>query len=440
MLGWPGDVETGGGAGVACRILAESLANAGLDVLLASPRPRAVVGQFGADVDEAHEKGLGRVPGPYMTAVELTASTRLAAEIRAIGQENRENEDPCSADFAGVVSDDAVRSEGLLPRAVAVRAEPEPSLGISVCDALEDAVQAFADEVSEIIDSESFVPDVVHAHDWFTFPAAREVAENHEVPVVFHVHSTEFDRHPSDYDLDIVERERQAAVQADRVIAVSDRTAEALSAKYDVPKDRIDVVAPDCPAPVIPGAVWQFPEFTVTFLGRVTDQKGPAFFLEVARKLLREDRDWRFLVVGDGDRLAQVIEWAALDGLCDRVHFVGHAMPKERDELLASTDLLLMPSLSEPFGLAAIEALRVGVPAFVSSQSGVAGWIPRHMQADYWDVDQICARLRELRDNPESLANALSDSVRGVEGLSGERQSALVGRCYKRALSRRGRS
>ncbi|MDE2023977.1 MAG: glycosyltransferase family 4 protein [Gammaproteobacteria bacterium] len=243
--------------------------------------------------------------------------------------------------------------------------------------------------------------DVVHANDWMSFPAAFAAAAPLRLPVFLHVHSTEYDRSGEAVNPYIASIEQQACARATHVFAVSRYTANVLVSRYGVPRRKITVVynAPDEPAdaldesPAGPGRVpW------VVFLGRLTFQKGPDHFLRAAARVAEFNREARFLVCGSGDMSDGLHALARSLGIARRVEFRGFLQPAAVDRLLARSRVLVMSSVSEPFGLVALEALRNGTPVILSKQSGVREVLGHSLQVDFWDheklADQILALLR----------------------------------------------
>ncbi|HRX86994.1 MAG TPA: glycosyltransferase, partial [Phycisphaerae bacterium] len=220
--------------------------------------------------------------------------------------------------------------------------------------------------------------DVIHAHDWMTFPAARAVAEHTGRPFVVHIHSTEFDRSGHRIDQRIYDIERAGLDRADHIIAVSYMTRRILMSRYGVPADKITVVynavaqnGTAKAASTLPPAIRR-DEKIVLFLGRITVQKGPEYFLAAARKVLDVYQNVRFVMAGSGDMARSMIELAAQMGIGHRVLFTGFLRGDDVRKVFRMADLYVMPSVSEPFGIAPLEALANNVPVLISKQSGVA--------------------------------------------------------------------
>ncbi len=248
--------------------------------------------------------------------------------------------------------------------------------------------------------AEAHEVDLVHAHDWMTFPAAFEFQRVTGVPVFLHVHATEYDRSGENLNHEVFRIEREGFRKATHIFAVSRYTAGMIERLYGISKNKITVVynAPEENAklPLFSTEAERKPQ--VIFLGRLTFQKGPDHFLRAAALVCEANRDAQFVFCGTGDLLDQLREQAHRLGIEDRVHFAGFMNPSEVDEILLRSRVLVMPSVSEPFGLVALEAIRCGIPVILSKQSGVREVLNRALQVDFWDheklADQILAALR----------------------------------------------
>lgn len=260
--------------------------------------------------------------------------------------------------------------------------------------------------------------DVIHAHDWITFPAAVAIQELTGKPLVLHIHSLETDRIGEQHDFSgnaVFEIEKSAMLKADRVIPVSEYTKRCMIRLYGIPENKIfpvyNAIDPspayriDKPADVK----------TVLFLGRVTFQKGPEFMIETAMKLLSRYRKVRFVVAGAGDKLDMLKQMVNQHQLTDKFVFTGFLPRQAVRDLLAQTDVYFMPSVSEPFGLSALEAAQFDVPVIVSSQSGVSEVLPNSLQADFWDTDRFANYLYALLNydglRKDVIANTRQDMV-----------------------------
>lgn len=262
-------------------------------------------------------------------------------------------------------------------------------------------------------------PDIIHCHDWMTYEAGKCAAEYHNVPLVAHIHATEFDRtgfHPNEW---IYEREKYGFKQADLIIAVSKYTKDILVHEYDIPQEKIAVVHNASHS-----AYSQNPDTQkdlaklhqrsmVLFLGRLTIQKGTWHFLEMAQKIHMQRPDVLFVIAGDGDMLDELIDRSCVLGLEECVLFTGKVDSDEAEKLYEQADCFVMPSVSEPFGLVALEAAAHGTPLILSKQSGAAEVIDHAFKVDFWDTDKMAdCVLTILREKP--LAQQLTNKAGAI--------------------------
>jgi glycosyltransferase involved in cell wall biosynthesis len=254
----------------------------------------------------------------------------------------------------------------------------------------------FAQAVVIMCEEEEF--DVIHAHDWTTIPAALALKKRFHKPLVLHVHITEFDKTGGEHaDPDVYRIEYDGFQKADKIIAVSNLVRQRLIRQYYVDPSKIEVVynGVENPGACIGMARERISEHDrlVLFLGRVTLQKGPDYFLEAARKVSMMMPDVKFVVAGTGDMLPRMIERAAEMGLGNRVIFPGFVTREEGDKLYRMADLFVMPSVSEPFGIVPLEAMRMGTPVIVSRQSGVSEVLHHALKVDFWDTDALANKI-----------------------------------------------
>lgn len=277
--------------------------------------------------------------------------------------------------------------------------------------------------------------DVVHSHDWMTFEAGRRAARNLKIPFIAHVHATELDRtdfHPNPW---IYERERMGFLRADRVIAVSSYTKQLLIQHYKIPADKIVVVHnghlplyDPVPPLLTSGLLAKKP--LVLFLGRLTIQKNPWQFLEVASRIHVHNPNVTFVMAGDGPELPKLITRAMDLGLKDSMLFTGKVERSEVTALYRKASCFVMPSLSEPFGLVALEAIASGVPVVLSKQSGASEVIEHAFKVDFWDTEKMAdCILTILREQP--LARQLAaEAPRILQRLTWQHQARIVSELY----------
>lgn len=238
--------------------------------------------------------------------------------------------------------------------------------------------------------------DVIHAHDWLTYSAGLLLKAITNKPLVCHIHATEFDRSGEHINQGVYDLERAGMSGADRVIAVSRLTKAIVNTRYCIDNEKIDVVyngvAQDDIQPKS-GAAIEKADRIVLFLGRITMQKGPEYFIEAAKRVLEKEDHVKFVVAGSGDMAVRMIEHAAAIGIGHKVLFTGFLRGRDVDRVYRMADCYVMPSVSEPFGIAPLEAMRNDVPVIVSKQSGVSEVLTHALKVDFWDVDEIANKI-----------------------------------------------
>lgn len=279
--------------------------------------------------------------------------------------------------------------------------------------------------------------DVIHAHDWLTYPAAIAAREVSGKPFIAHVHATEFDRSGENINRDVYEMERQGMHAADRIIAVSNFTRNIIIVRYGVPPEKVIAVH----NAVMPAEHLNekqervFREKLVTFLGRVTFQKGPDYFVEAAYKVLQKDDNVRFVMAGTGDMLPKIIKRVAQLRMASKFHFTGFLKGWEVDKIFGLSDVYVMPSVSEPFGISPLEALRSSVPVIISKQSGVAEILRHALKVDFWDIDAIADRIYALLHYQGISKMFIKYGKAEVENLKWDDAAGKVKRVYEEVLS-----
>ena len=234
--------------------------------------------------------------------------------------------------------------------------------------------------------------DVIHAHDWLTYPAGIAAKRSTGKPLIIHVHATDFDRSGGNVNPAVYELERTGMRAADRIIAVSNLTRNVIIEKYGVDPEKV-VTIYNAVDPISVSEKWDvkkgFNEKVVTFLGRITMQKGPEYFVEVARRVLEKMDNVRFVMAGSGDMMAKMMHWAASLKIMDRFHFTGFLKGDDVYKMFSLSDVYVMPSVSEPFGISPLEALQTNVPVIISQQSGVSEILHYAIKVDFWDIDAM---------------------------------------------------
>jgi len=262
-----------------------------------------------------------------------------------------------------------------------------------------EEVFLYAQRVKELCKNDDF--EIIHAHDWTTFPAAILLKQITGKPVVVHAHITEFDKTGgTGINTRVYDIERQGFLGADLIIAVSNFTKEKIVKNYGIDPQKIKVVHNggisdhDCYCKKIEN--FDTKEKIVLFAGRITLQKGPEYFIQAAKKVLEYEKNVKFIVAGTGDLLPRIIGLAAELGISDKVDFKGFYNRDEAEILFRSADVFVMPSVSEPFGIVPLEAISKGTPVIISKQSGISEVLEHSLKVDFWDIDELANKIIAL--------------------------------------------
>jgi glycogen(starch) synthase len=262
--------------------------------------------------------------------------------------------------------------------------------------------------------SRRFSFEIIHAHDWMTVPAALLARRISGKPLVLHVHSLEYDRSGENVNEEILDIEREGLKQADRLIAVSHRTKKMMVERYQIPPKKISVVhnaVSRNEAQRIYRTERTGERKMVLFLGRITFQKGPDYFVEAAARVLQVLPDVTFVMAGAGNMMEQMIERVGELKIGNRFHFTGFLQGEEIERIFSMSDLYIMPSVSEPFGISPLEAMLYDVPVILSRQSGVAEILKHALKVDFWDIRELSAKIIAVLKHP-ALAGEMAEKAR----------------------------
>ena len=300
---------------------------------------------------------------------------------------------------------------------------------------LMNEVSNYAIIANELAKKEEF--DIIHAHDWLTYLAGVAAKQVSGKKLVIHVHATEFDRSGENVNQLVYDIERYGMEHADKIIAVSELTRQIVINRYGQPPEKVVVVH----NAVIPKEEEKVEykknvkEKIVTFLGRITFQKGPEYFVEAAYKVLQKTDNVRFVMAGSGDMLRKMIRRAAALRITDKFHFTDFLKGKDVDHMFAISDVYVMPSVSEPFGISPLEAMRSNVPVIISKQSGVAEILHHAIKVDFWDIDAIADAIYGLVEY-DGLAKMFSAMGKAeVDALKWENAGKKVKDVYLQTLN-----
>ena len=394
MFGWEFPPRISGGLGTACAGLVEGLAGCGIQLTLVLPH---VTGSSCPLHDDPGEEESLCVHPPNIRLVQAQSLLRPSSPIG-----------PYDTAWHTVYDGDRL---------------PDPVA----------EVYRYGREAALVAPSEC--PDIIHIHDWLTIPAGLEATQATGKPLILHVHSLECDRSADGGNAHIHALEQRGLENADRIIAVSHYTKQKIVDAHNIDPDKISVVHN---AVSRPSAAYESPcrnngmKRYVLFLGRITHQKGPMYFLEAARRVLAVAPDTHFIVAGSGDMREEMIARAAALGIGRRVHFTGFLDNDRLDRIYRMSDVYVMPSVSEPFGLSVLEAMGHGVPVIVSRWAGVTEIMPHCLRVDYWDVEDIADKILALLRYAPLRSVLRSESRAALAGVSWDKSAQELIAVYNR--------
>ncbi|MBI2101299.1 glycosyltransferase family 4 protein [Candidatus Woesearchaeota archaeon] len=352
MFGWEFPPLSSGGLGTACYGLTKSLSKKGVEITFVLPYSGDIDADFLKIIPAGNVKirKISTFLQPYMSSQEYKKS---------LGK------------------------------------KPQPKIYGST---LFEEVARYTLAAEKIAEEEDF--DIIHCHDWMTFGAGIKAKKKKNKPLVLHVHATEHDRTGGHaVNQHVYDIERHGMHKADKVIAVSNFTKTKIMDHYGLPPEKIRVVhnAVDF------SQHYYNEDFgikktdrIVLFLGRITLQKGPDYFVHAAKKVLGHEKNVKFVIAGSGDMEPFIIEKAAELGIADKVLFAGFLNQDDVERAYKMADIYVMPSVSEPFGITALEAMKYKTPSIVSKQSGVSEVVRHCLKVDFWDVDEMSSKIIAL--------------------------------------------
>ncbi len=279
--------------------------------------------------------------------------------------------------------------------------------------------------------------DLIHAHDWLAYPAGIAAKRVSGKPLVIHVHATDFDRSGGSVNPKVYAIEREGMEVADQIITVSNLTRNIVIEKYGINPDKITTVYNAVEPVKENGRVATtkgINEKIVTFLGRITMQKGPEYFIEAAYQVLKRTDNVRFVMAGSGDMMEKMIRRAAHLGITDKFHFTGFLKGDDVFDMLRMSDVFVMPSVSEPFGIVPLEAMQTNVPVIISKQSGVAEILTHAVKVDFWDINAMADAIYGIIKYPALPEMFKKHGRVEVDNLQWKQSAAEVRKVYQIAL------
>lgn len=410
MLGWEFPPVINGGLGIACLGMAKALSkHADLSIILPKSDPDFIV-------DNVDLIGLNNLSEDDIRAASTTET------------QYNEFDDVSFVSTGGSIlpySSDDIKTSKILGTKVEghLNVTEDNVSGLEMFknedlygnDVINKVIQ-YAKFAARIASKKDF--DIIHAHDWMTYLAGVEIKKMTGKPLAVHVHSLSYDRSGPEGRGWVYDVEKYGMEQADLVIPVSFYTGDVIKKNLGIDPGKIYPVHNGADKVEVHREEKGFPDKMVLFLGRVTIQKGPEIFLEIASEVIKQHKHVRFVMAGTGDKLKRVIESGAYKHVGDKFHFTGFLNKEKVNRLLALADVYCMPSVSEPFGLSALEATQYGIPAVISKQSGVAEVLHGALKADYWDVKLMAKYILDLIQDEELCEQVAQAGYEDMKKLS----------------------
>jgi glycogen synthase len=383
MFGWEFPPHISGGLGTACFGLTRGLAHHAVDVLFVVPKAWGDEDQDSVRIINASDVSLDIREEQYKEYWDHISYLEIGSNLVPYASPE---------EFERLLEASTRKEVNSYQSLYSERYEFSGKYGTKLLEEVERYAMVAASIASQ------FDYDVIHAHDWLTYKAGVAAKRISGKPLVVHMHATEFDRSGENVNQVVYDIERFGMEQADLVIAVSNLTRNIVIERYGISPEKVvaihNAVEPNTKGQV--EASRGVDEKVVTFLGRITFQKGPEYFVEAARRVLEKDPNVRFVMAGSGDLLNKMIRRVAALRMADRFHFTGFLRGDNVDRMFALSDVYVMPSVSEPFGISPLEAMRSNVPVVISKQSGVAEVLKYAMKVDFWDIEALADAIYGL--------------------------------------------
>ena len=298
-----------------------------------------------------------------------------------------------------------------------------------------DEIYKYSVVAAVIADENEF--DIIHAHDWLAYPAGIAAMEVSGKPLVIHVHATDFDRSGGSVNPDVYRIEKNGMDAASKIITVSNLTRDIVINRYNIDPAKVETVYNAVePVTIEENCIIKkgFDEKVVTFLGRITMQKGPEYFIEAAYKVLQVMNNVRFVMAGSGDMMERMMRRAAALKITDRFHFTGFLKGTDVFTMLDMSDVYIMPSVSEPFGISPLEAMQSNVPVIISKQSGVAEILTHAVKTDFWDIDAMADAIYGILNYPALAHMFIKNGKEEVIRLKWDNSARHVRDIYYRVI------
>ncbi|NMB37206.1 MAG: glycosyltransferase family 4 protein [Bacteroidales bacterium] len=422
MFGWEFPPHIAGGLGTACYGLTKGLAHHNVEVLFVMPSASGDEDQSAVRIIDASDVVV------YDSCSNIDEFLGKVDFLR-VGSNLRPYIDPVS--FSELVEEERKYQTREFKGYFKEKYKFSGKYGAN----LMEEVARYAMVAGAIAQQHDF--DVIHAHDWLTNLAGIAAKKVSGKPLVIHVHATEFDRTGENVNPEVYRLEQTGMREADRVITVSDLTRNTVINKYGIDPSKVVTVhnAVDFSGRSDMEVQRGVEEKIVTFLGRITFQKGPEYFIEAANKVLKMYPNVRFVMAGSGDLMNRSIKRVAQLGISDRFHLTGFLRGQDVQRMFEYSDVYVMPSVSEPFGISPLEAMISSVPTIISKQSGVAEVLRYAIKVDFWDIDALADAIYGLLNYPALSKVAIENGLEEVNSLKWDNAAAKVKNVYQAAIN-----
>ena len=421
MFGWEFPPHIAGGLGTACKGIVEGLAHNGVETIFVMPSASGDEDQTYTTIINASDVAVADVCGEVDEFIDKVKFIKVDSNMQPYY-------DP--QDFDRIVEEEKKRQSAEYRLRFGQKFKFSGKYGANLLD----EVARYAQVGGTIALEHAGEFDVIHAHDWLTYLAGIAAKEISGKPLVVHVHATSFDRGTDDMvDSRVYAIERRGMEAADRVVTVSDLTRNIVINKYGIDPAKVVTVhnAVDFSGKEDLEVERGVKDKVVTFLGRITFQKGPEYFIDAAAKVLKRTKNVRFVMAGSGDMMTRAIRQVARLGISDRFHFTGFLRGQEVQKMFALSDVYIMPSVSEPFGISPLEAMRTNVPSIISKQSGAAEVLKYALKVDFWDVDALADDIYALVRYPALSEFAAKQGYDEVNNLKWNNATAKLKQVYE---------
>jgi glycosyltransferase involved in cell wall biosynthesis len=416
MLGWEFPPVINGGLGVACHDLCQALTqHAKITMIIPQNSSKY-------KMENCELVGLNDVPFSILSSFQNAYDERLFEEVNYI---------PYSLN--PYYSEEIIQNKiVIMPREkhyenIKDTGRPFEIKALYGHDLIEKVIQ-FGNIAAQYALTKNF--DIIHAHDWMTLIAGMKIKALTGKPLVVHIHSLEIDRGGENSKGSVFELERKGMEAADVIIPVSEFTGQIIQKHYGIPAEKIFPVHNGIRPVKSFRTQKPFNEKLVVFVGRLTRQKGPSRLVEIASKVMQHTNDVRFAIAGKGDRTEEMIRLTSENRIGNKFHITGFQTSEKIRQLLSMADAYCMPSVSEPFGLSAVEAVQFGVPCIISKQSGVAEVLRGAMKFDHWDTDRAADFIINVLHNDILKKKVVQDAYHDLENISWDLSAEKVMQVY----------